>query len=117
YIKDHMLVRIEGTYVRNQADDKVDYREIVFVFYRYIDEKAEGGRISVVEAEINLTANTLNIRRFYGAGKAYGGILGTEEIKTDELDVLTDSIRNNPDMKESGYFIFRIGRDGGLVVY
>lgn len=117
YTKDHTLVRIEGAYTRNQADDKVDYSEIVFIFYQYIDENAEGGRLSVVEAEINMPANTLNIRRFYGAGKAYGGFLGSEEIKTDELDVLTDSIQNNPDMKDSGYFTSRIGRDGELVVY
>ena len=117
YTKDHTLVRIEGAYTRNQADDKVDYSEIVFIFYQYIDENAEGGRISVVEAEINMPANTLNIRRFYGAGKAYGGFLGFEEIKTDELDVITESIQNNPDMKDSGYFTSRIGRDGELVVY
>lgn len=116
-IKDHTLVQVEGTYAKKQADNTVDYSEIVFIFYQYVDEKAEGGRLSAVEAEVNMTDNILNIRCFYGAGKAYSSLAGTEEIKTDKLDVITDSIQNSPDMKDSGSFTSRIGTDGELVVY
>ena len=113
YVKDHILVQLEGRYMLE--DETVHYREAEFVFYRYVDERAEGGRISVIQAKVSMEERMLDIYSFYGAGRAYSPA-GSQEIEAEELDSVTEHILDNPDMQESGHFTFWKGREGEPVV-
>lgn len=91
YIEDHSCVQIEGE-LGGSRENRPEYKRISFGFYRYVDDKAEGGRISVIFAEVDLENESADIYEFYGAGKAGPSIRGYWDITEDELEEIENGL-------------------------
>lgn len=69
FLQDHTLTQIEGDFAMDGGVPT--YGEVRFSFYKYVDDKAEGGRVSVVLVTVNdEVSGAVTVWEFYGAGKA-----------------------------------------------
>lgn len=69
YIEEHELVQIDGSFSSNTEED-FGYKQIVFHFSRYLDDKAEGGRSSIISVAVDLDSSALSIKEYVGSDKA-----------------------------------------------
>lgn len=71
FVQEHDLTQIEGSLAAGGG--ALDYGEAEFSFFQYVDDRAEGGRVSVVTVTVNDGApGAVTVWEFYGAGKASG---------------------------------------------